>query len=321
MNYSRFETLRRPALDAFERRLEVLRRRPGELGYEGLENLVVAYRQLLHDHALARTRFPGTDLARRIGRLVLAGTHLLQRDTGAHLPSLGRFFSRSFPAAIHRSTPSITLMAVLFLAATLFGASLAAVDPTAGNTFLPPDVVEDLARGKLWTESIFAVTPGSVASSKIATNNLGVALTAWAGGCLAGLGAFYVVLLNGLMLGSVLATTARYGMAEPLLEFVAAHGPLELSLIVVSAAAGLGVGRALVEATDRPRAELLRAAGRDALIVLLGCLPWFVVLGFVEGYLSPSAEVAPALKVALGLLLEILFVAVAWNPAARSPAA
>lgn len=314
MDYLRFVELRRASCDEFEQALAVARRRPRAVSYQDLEQLAVQYRQLLHDHALAAARFPGTALARRLERLVLEGTHWLQRDTGEHLPSLGRFVSRTFPGAIRRILPLIGLAAGLFALAALFGFCLTAVEPALGTVFIHPQAVADLEHGRLWTESIFAVTPGSVASSRIATNNMSVAITGWAGGTLAGLGALYVILLNGLMLGTVLALTAHYSMAAALLEFIAAHGPLEISLILVTAAAGLGVGRALVVAADRPRGELMRAAGRDALIVLLGCLPWILLLGFVEGFLSPSPELPFALKALIGMLLEISFITVAWNP-------
>lgn len=317
MEYARFDELRRRDCDEFERRLEAARERPRQLSYEDLEELAVRYRQLLHDHALASARYPGTAAARRLARLVLAGTHYLQRDTGENLPGVGRFFRRDFPAAMRRLSPLIAAMVGLFVVSALFGFSLATVEPAVGMTFLTPGAVADLEQGRLWTEPIFSVTPGSVASSRIATNNLAVAITAWAGGTLAGLGALYVVLLNGLMLGAVLAITAHYHMAGRLFEFIAAHGPLELSLIVISAAAGLAVGKALVAASDRPRAELVREAGRDALVVLAGCLPWFLLLGFVEGYVSPSEDVGQAFKAALGLLLEALFLTVAFNPFRR----
>ncbi|MCP4654805.1 MAG: stage II sporulation protein M [bacterium] len=314
MDYLRFVELRRASCDEFEQALDVARRRPRAVSYQDLEQLAVQYRQLLHDHALAAARFPGTALARRLQRLVLEGTHWLQRDTGEHLPSLGRFVTRTFPGAIRRILPLIGLAAGLFGLAALFGFCLTTMEPALGSVFIPPQAVADLEHGQLWTESIFAVTPGSVASTRIATNNMSVAITGWAGGTVAGLGALYVILLNGLMLGTVLALTAHYSMAAPLVEFIAAHGPLEISLILVTAAAGLAVGRALVVAADRPRGELLRAAGRDALIVLLGCLPWILVLGFVEGFLSPSPELPVALKALIGMLLEISFITVAWNP-------
>lgn len=315
MDYARFEKLRRQSAEEFERALATARRRPAELTYEGLEGLAVRYRQLLHDHALAAARYPGTSIARRLKRLVLAGTHYLQRDQGERPPGPIRFFAEIFPAAVHRLTPWIGVTAALFLAATLFGLSLATVEPAVGSTFLTPAMVEGLKRGELWTESIFSVTPGSYVSSRIATNNLSVAITAWAGGAMAGLGALYVVLMNGLMLGVIFATTAHYSMSGALLEFISAHGPLELTLILVSAGAGLALGTSFLIASDRPRAEVIRDASRDALVVLAGCLPFILLLGFVEGYVSP-AEVAPAFKAALGVLLEALFLSVAWRPLA-----
>ena len=314
MDYQRFAQLRQQDCDDFERRLADAQSRPRSLAYEDLEQMAFRYRKLLHDHALAATRFPGTAMARRLRRLVFAGTHWLQRDTGEHLPTLGRFASVTFPRAFRRLLPLVGVVAGLFAATAIFGYSLTLVEPTLGVVFLGPDAIAGLEHGELWTDSVFAVTPGSVASSRIATNNMSVALAGWAGGAVAGLGAFYVVLLNGLMLGSVVATTAHYSLTMPLLTFIAAHGPLEISMILVTSAAGLGVGRALVVAADRPRSELLQSAGRDALIVLLGCLPWILLLGFVEGFLSPSPDISLTAKVLLGLLLETLFLAFALNP-------
>ena len=129
---------------------------------------------------------------------------------------------------------------------------------------------------------------------------MSVAITAFAGGALAGLGALYVVLLNGFLLGAILGITSHYGMASALLEFIAAHGPLEITLILTTAGAGLLAGRALVQATDRPRREVLREAGRDATVVLVGCLPWFLFLGVVEAFVSPIPGFAAVFKVALG---------------------
>jgi uncharacterized membrane protein SpoIIM required for sporulation len=284
------------------------------MSYSELEALAVQYRQVLHDFALVRSRFPRTRAAERLAFLALDGTYVLQRDFDSNRFGILQFFTRTFPRAFRITFPYAAFSAVLFFASALLGLFLSTVQPGMALAFLGPEAMEGLSEGKLWTETLGTIVPPSVSSSIIATNNMSVAISAWAGGALAGIGALYIVLLNGLLLGAVFGTTAHYALTGRLLEFIAAHGPLEITLIFVSAGAGMSVGRALVAAGDCPRRESLPAAARSALVVLLGSLPWFVVLGLVEGFVSPSPATSAASKVLLGLTLESLFLVAAWNP-------
>lgn len=316
MSYVAFEAARRELCDAFEAGLDKARRDPRALQFDELESLSVAYRRVLHHQATANQRYPGTAIARRLARLAREGTHWLHRDTRTAGHGLARYFRHTMPNAFHHAVPLIGLTAGLFFVATLFGVCVTAVAPDFGARFLGPVAIDGLRDGTLWTESIFAVTPGAVASTKIATNNLTVALTAWAGGALAGVGALWVVLLNGVMLGSVITVTWHYGMGTALGAFIAAHGPLEISLILVSAAAGLDMGRALVVSSDVPRGLRWAEAGQRSLALLVGCLPWILILGFVEGFVSPSPMLAVSVKVAIGVLLVVGFVLTVARPRA-----
>ncbi len=284
------------------------------MSYSDLEALAVQYRQVLHDFALVRSRYPRTRAAERLASLALEGTYVLQRDYETNRFGIFQFLTRTFPRAFRATLPYMVLSAVLFFASALFGLFLSTIQPGMALAFLGQEAMEGLSEGKLWTETLGTIVPPSVSSSLIATNNMSVAISAWAGGALAGIGAVYVLLLNGLLLGAVFGTTAHYALHGQLLEFIAAHGPLEITLILVSAGAGLSVGRALVAAGDAPRRESLPAAARSALTVLLGILPWFVVLGLVEGFVSPSQVTSWGTKALLGLTLESLFLIVAWNP-------
>jgi uncharacterized membrane protein SpoIIM required for sporulation len=314
MDYAALVRLRGAAWDAFETRLRDAQRQPTRIGHADLEALAIAYRQVLHDHALVASRFPGTGAAVRLRRLALQGTHWLHRDTTDRLPGLLEFFGTRFPMAFRRHAVHLAAAAALFCTALVFGATLAVVQPGAGTALLGREAVENMRRGHLWTESLVTTVPPAVSSSGIATNNMSVALAGWAGGAFLGLGSLYVILFNGFLLGLILATTLHYGMAGALLEFVSAHGPLEITLILTTAAAGMGMGQALVAAEDAPRRVALARAGREAMTVLLGCLPWFVVLGIVEGVVSPAPLVPAPFKIALGLTLETMFLLLAWNP-------
>jgi uncharacterized membrane protein SpoIIM required for sporulation len=330
MDYARFLRLRRPLWEDFARRLQRFRdvppggrgRRPSQAGdaaggsasYGEIEELAFAYRQVLHDHALAASRFPGTGAARQLAALALEGTHQLTRRENPARRGLRHFILHGFPAAFERQLGLLAVAVSIFAASCLLGLILSAVQPGLARVLLGPEKIAGLAEGRLWTEKLTTTVPPAVASSGIATNNLSVALAAWSGGVLAGIVPLYVLLLNGVMLGGVLGITLRYSMAGELLGFVAAHGPLELTLVMVAAAAGLGLGRAVVSAGDGSRTAALRQAGHDSLRVVLGCLPWFVVLAIVETRISPDPSLPVALKAGLGIGLELLFLGVALAP-------
>ena len=314
MDYPRFLELRQSAWGRFETTLAALRRRSRRPTYGELEEFALSYRRILHDYALAAARFAGTGAARRLERLALDGTRWIYVPARLERGSLARFWVRSFPLAFRRNLSNLWATTAVFSIAALFGLFLAIVQTGLASALLPPQALQDLARGRLWTESLVRTTPPTISSSAIATNNISVSLAGWAGGALAGLGALYIVLFNGFLLGALVGVTLHYSLASRLLEFVAAHGPLEITLVLVTSAAGLGLGRALVEAGEPPRREAMVQAGRDALRVLGGCIPWFVLLAVVESFLSPSPNISVGTKVVTGLALETLFLVAAWNP-------
>ena len=319
MDYARFVALRWPLWDAFEADAAAARR-ARDLSYAQIEDLALRYRQVLHDHAWARARFPGTGAAQRLLRLAVLGGTVLQREEQESF-SLVRFFFHRFPAAVSVHLPWIGVALGLFLVTGLLGIAVAVYEPGVAVAMLGSERVADLHQGRLWTDSLTTTMPPSVSSSFIATNNMSVALTAWAGGALLGLGSVWVAMFNGFLLGAVFGVTARFSMAAELGEFVVAHGPLEITLILVCAGAGLGIGVALLRADDLPRSVTVPRAAREELVVLLGCLPWFLLLGIVEGFLSPSPELPVLWKALLGLALEVCFLApIALGALKDSPA-
>ena len=189
--------------------------------------------------------------------------------------------------------------------------------------FLGPSHIAGLRDGSIWTDGLTKILPSSVLSSSIMTNNMSVALFAWAGGVLAGLMTIYLVSYNGLMFGSVLAIVWRYDLLDRLFAFISAHGPLELFLITVAGAAGLELGRGLVVSESRPRSVVFREHAARSVQLVGGTLPWFVLLGLIEGYVSPEMEIETWIKALGGLALLGGFLAYAlgfFSPSSRGAA-
>lgn len=139
-------------------------------------------------------------------------------------------------------------------------------------------------------------------------NNVGIGLRCFAFGLLLGIGGLYVTLFNAAMLGACFGFMARMPQANNFYEFVTAHGPFELSAIVLCAAAGMRLGFSMVDTRGLTRAASLRRAAGEAMPTMWTAVVLFVLAAMIEGFLSPS--MAPyAVKAAVAILSSILLLA------------
>src|SRR4051812_25518580 len=168
MDYARFVRLRRPVWEAFEAQLADIRDVRGRLrraGYGTLEDMALRYRQVLHDHALAGARFPGTAAARRLQSLALEGTRRLTGEGRQRPAGLRTFFNRTFPSAFQRQLGLLGIVVALFLLAAVWGLTMAALRPEIGFAFLGPEAIRGLEEGQLWTSSLVTTVPPALSSS------------------------------------------------------------------------------------------------------------------------------------------------------------
>jgi uncharacterized membrane protein SpoIIM required for sporulation len=140
-----------------------------------------------------------------------------------------------------------------------------------------------------------------VLSVQILTNNIVVSLFAYCAGFLFGLGTFYIVGLNGVSIGAIFAFTRMHGLDDELFRFIVAHGCVELSVMVLSGAAGAAVGEALIRPTTARRAQSFQQAALRTSKVLAACIVLLIGCGFIEGYISPDPEYPMAVRIIVGV--------------------
>ena len=90
-------------------------------------------------------------------------------------------------------------------------------------------------------------------------------------------------------------------------EFVIGHGSFELTAIVVSGAAGLILGHAIVHPGVHSRWDALRVRGLVAVQIALGAALMLAVAAMIEGYWSPS-QVGGSVKYAVGSVLWLVVI-------------
>jgi len=129
---------------------------------------------------------------------------------------------------------------------------------------------------------------GTTAVGGYVVNNAGIGLRCFASGILGGIGSLVILASNGVFLGAVFGHMIGDDSAATFLEFVTAHAPCELTAIVLSAAAGLRLGWALVDTRGWGRWESLRRTAREALGTAGMATVLFFLAALIEAYVSPS---------------------------------
>lgn len=138
-------------------------------------------------------------------------------------------------------------------------------------------------------------------------HNTSIAFQCFALGFFLGLGTIYVLLSNGIQLGTVAGYVIAQGHGERFLGFVVSHSSFELTAIVVAGAAGLVLGHAIVAPGPLPRGECLKKRGRVAVELALGAAAMLFVAAMIEGFWS-AQPFAPAVKYAAATLLWLLVI-------------
>jgi uncharacterized membrane protein SpoIIM required for sporulation len=86
------------------------------------------------------------------------------------------------------------------------------------------------------------------------------------------------------------------------------HGTIELSSIVIAAAAGFNMGNSLIFPGTYSRLESFKRGALQGLKIILGLVPFFIVAGFIESFITRYAFMHWSIKSAIIAVSAILMV-------------
>lgn len=259
------------------------------------------YRALARHLATVRSMLPGGVLAVVLER-TCAGLHtIINRPPPLTRARWARLFRDDIPAAAAAVRPIALWLAALLAASACAGWWLINTYPELVSLIASPQMIDGVEHGHLWTYQILHLGPPAMLSARIFSNNIVVTLGAFCFGILFGLGAFYMIAVNGLMLGGLLAFTHQHGLGLGLLKFILAHGPVELSVMCLAAAAGTALGEAVIRPAAETRSASLRRRAEELGPLLVACALLLLGSGLIEGFISPRAQVSIPVRLVLGL--------------------
>lgn len=266
------------------------------LSEKEVSEFVAEYREVTADLARLRTASRGRDIDAvfYVSRLVAGAHNLFYRQRSLPFDAMVRWLAFGIPRELRRSWRPVVL-AALMLFLPMAGTWVAVVrQPELAPRLLPPGMLDRAQsararerRGEAYLPQEEAKIQGPLLSSLITTNNIQVTFVAFAGGITAGVLTTVLLLSNGVSLGAGLGVFQSEGAVRSILNFVAAHGVLELTAICIAGGAGLLLGAAILMPGARTRRDALVANGRRAM-TLVGCSTILLLFaGLIEGNISP----------------------------------
>jgi uncharacterized membrane protein SpoIIM required for sporulation len=260
------------------------------------------YRATTSDLALAKRDFPRNEVTAYLNQLVARAHAVVYRSEPLALRRLRYFATTGFPRLFRETWIFTFIAAMFFILPGIVSGVVTYARPESATLLLPPEahrLIGIVQNRELWID--IPVEERPYTAMFIMRNNIQVSFLAFASGLTAGLMTLWVLFFNGLMIGTLTGLTAYYGIGFELWTFVIGHGVIELTIIFISGGSGLMLGWAILRPGLLRRRDALAQAARKAVYLLLGAVPWLVVAGSIEGFISPNENIAIPIKWMVGI--------------------
>ena len=264
------------------------------------ERVAVLYRRACEQLALARARAYPAYLTDRLEQLTSDAHQLIYQHAELGWSRLKRVVAYDFPRAVRAQSAYVWIALAVFGVPTLvlgYGVYfrpeliLTVVDPMTAASF------QDM-----YSESAAAIGRTRDAQNDwvmfgfYIANNIGVAFQCFASGLFAGVGSLFFLAFNGAYGGAIAGYLTEKGLGPTFYSFVVTHAAFELTAIVLSGAAGLRLGHALLAPGRYTRLQSLVRAAKESAVIIYGVMAMLLIAAALEAFWSSAKWMPPIMK-------------------------
>ncbi|WP_407270803.1 stage II sporulation protein M [Radiobacillus sp. PE A8.2] len=309
MNVKQFIKQHRTDWNQLEQLITLLQKSKHHYNGRDINNFDRLYQKVAQHLSYSQTYFSNEEVTSYLNGLVSKSHNLLYKDQVSSMKQIQHFFASKFVGLLLEQWKFIVIAFVLFTLGGV-GSFLAVMDdPLHLHTILPANIAQGVDPDRLG-ENHDAID-SSVMSASIMTNNMQVAILAFAGGITFGLLTVYLLIYNGIIIGALAALFMTYDKSYEFWAYIVPHGMIELTAIFIAGGAGLLMGYKLFVPGAYSRGFQLKQQAKRSVQLLLGTLPLFVIAGVIEGFITPAqlsleAKYVFALITVFGLMLYMV---------------
>ncbi len=267
------------------------------------------YISLTDDLAYSRTFFPGTRTVKYLNQLAQKAHGKIYRTQPTGLKKIRTFWGSEFPVLIYSTRKEIAVSFLIFFISTLIGILSQKYDPRFSRAILGDSYV-NMTLANIEKGDALAVYKSMNQAEMflgISFNNIRVSFFAFVTGVFTALGTGFIILRNGIMLGTFHAFLAQHGLLVDTIATVWIHGTLEIFAIIVAGGAGIVLGNSLVFPGTWSRGQSFRKGAVKGIKMVTGLVPVFIIAGFFEGFITRYTE-APYILRFLIISISLFFI-------------
>ncbi len=275
------------------------------------DKLADLYIEITDDLSYANTFYPNSKTSFYLNSLASQAHQKIYKTKKESKNRLVSFFKTEFPLLFFNYQKELLITFIVFAFFIIVGAYSSASDGNFIRLILGDAYVN------MTLENIENNDPMAVYKKAgeldmfigITINNIRVALYAFVMGILLSVGTLYVMMQNGIMLGSFLYFFYDKGLFWESMRTIWIHGTIEISVIIVAGAAGLVVGNSLLFPGTYTRLRSFINGVKNGLKIMLSTIPFFIIAGFLEGFVTRHTEMPDSLAV---LIISLSLIAIIY---------
>ncbi len=267
--------------------------------YISPDKLSDLYIEITDDLSYSKTFYPNSNTTIYLNTLASKAHHKIYKTKKESKNRLIAFFKTNFPLEFVDYHKQLIIAFAVFLLFAVAGAYSASQDGNFVRLILGDSYV-NMTLQNIENGDPMAVYKGSSESFMflaITVNNIRVAMYAFVFGLLFSVGTLYIMMRNGIMLGSFLYLFAENDLLWESSRTIWIHGTIEISVIIIAGCAGLVLGNSILFPKTYTRLASFKKGLKSGLKIMLSTIPFFIVAGFLEGFVTRHTEMPDWLAV------------------------
>ncbi len=264
------------------------------------------------DHlSYANTFYKNSNTERYLNQIASQAHQKIYKTKKESKNRLISFFKTEFPLMFYQHHRELLIAFLVFLLFCIAGAYSAATDGDFVRSILG-DAYVNMTLDNIENNDPMAVYKQMGEFNMalgITINNIKVALMAFAYGIMFGIGSLFIMMQNGIMLGSFQYFFYEKGLLWESVRTIWIHGTFEISVIIIAGCSGLVLGNGMLFTGTYTRLEAFKRGVINGLKILISTIPFFIVAGLLEGFVTRHTEMPDWLAICIigGSLAIVIF--------------